>query len=111
MKAVFSGAQMLHAPRHFLSKGEIIAYPDSPERARALLSGARAAGAQIFAAREFDLEHFPLIHHKPYLDFLAESFEEYSKEPGAGRELLPSLRPLVRPTQVSSNILGRAGGT
>ena len=34
MKAVFSAAQLGHAPTRFLSLGKIVDYPDSPERAR-----------------------------------------------------------------------------
>jgi acetoin utilization deacetylase AcuC-like enzyme len=110
MKAVFSAAQLAHAPRHFLSKGNIIDYPESPERARLLLAGAKSAGAQIFAARKFDAEKLLAVHAKPYLELLEFGFDEFSKLADAGPELLPSLRPLVRPTQVSSHILGRAGG-
>jgi acetoin utilization deacetylase AcuC-like enzyme len=109
MKAVFSGAQLLHAPKRFLSMGEIVAYPDSPARARALLSGARGAGAQICAARRFDLAKLERAHSKPYLDFLSTAFDAWSALPGAGSELMPSLRPTVRPAQPAAHIMGKAG--
>ena len=54
MKAVFSAVQLGHAPSRFLSRGNIVDYPESPDRARVLLNGARQAGAQICAARRFD---------------------------------------------------------
>ena len=110
MKAVFSAAQLAHAPRHFLNQGKLVDYPEAPERARLLLAGAKAAGAQVFAPRRFELEDYVYVHTKPYLEMLENGFAEFSQIPGAGPELLPSLRPLVRPTQVSSHILGRAGG-
>ena len=39
MKAVFSAIQLGHAPSRFLSKGHIVGYPESPDRARALIPG------------------------------------------------------------------------
>ena len=44
MKAVFAASQLGHAPTRYLSMGEIVDYPETPERARRLLQGARAAG-------------------------------------------------------------------
>jgi acetoin utilization deacetylase AcuC-like enzyme len=109
MKAVFSGAQMYHAPKQFLSRGEIVGYPESPARARALLAGARAAGLQICAARQFEPAKLERAHSKPYLDFLASAFDEWRALPGAGPELMPSLRPLVRAARPATHIMGKAG--
>jgi len=109
MKAVFSAAQLGHAPTRFLSLGKIVDYPDSPERARRLLQGARQAGAQIFAARHFDPAKFNDVHLPGYLAFLDGAFEEWEEIEGAGPELMPSLRPVVRPMARSPHILARAG--
>ena len=53
MKAVFSALQLGHAPSYFLSKGHIVDYPESPDRARAL-SRRRTPGGSA------DLRHAPL---------------------------------------------------
>ena len=109
MKAVFSALQLAHAPTRFLSKGNIVDYPESPERARMLLEGARQAGAQIHAARRFDSDIFTTVHARPYLNFLQDGFAEWQQIEGAGPEMMPSLRPLIAPLVNSEHIMARAG--
>ncbi|MBI2719948.1 MAG: histone deacetylase family protein [Rhizobiales bacterium] len=109
MKAVFSAAQLAHAPTRFLSKGNIVAYPDTPERARALLEGARQAGASICASRRFDDTIYDGVHNLNYIEFLRNAFERWQEVDGAGPELLPSLRPVVPPEFRSNNIFAAAG--
>jgi acetoin utilization deacetylase AcuC-like enzyme len=109
MKAVFSARQLAHAPTRFLSKGQLTGYPDSPERLRALLEGARQAGAQICAAKQFDEDAFSNIHARRYLKFLKSAYEEWSKIEGAGPELMASLRPTYPSQMEPQHILGRAG--
>jgi acetoin utilization deacetylase AcuC-like enzyme len=109
MKAVFSGAQLGHSPSRFLSLGNIVDYPESPERARRLLEGARQAGSQILAARRFSEDTLSTVHLQAYLTFLRSAFEEWEQIAGAGPELMPSLRPVTRPFLRSKHILGRAG--
>lgn len=109
MKTVFAAAQLGHAPSRFLSLGNIVDYPDAPERARRLLSGARTAGAQICAARNYDSALLETVHQRRYLRFLARAFEDWSALPGSGPELMPSLRPLVDYERRPKHILAHAG--
>jgi acetoin utilization deacetylase AcuC-like enzyme len=109
MKAVFAAAQLAHSPTRFLSLGNIVDYPDKPDRARRLLEGARRAEAQIYAARTFETEVLERCHAREYLEFLEGAYAEWSQIEGAGPELMPSLRPLVAPTRAPRHILGRAG--
>lgn len=109
MKAVFSAVQLGHAPSRFLSMGKIVDYPERPERARALLEGARQAGAQICAARRFDPDVFTTVHKRPYLNFLRNGFEAWSKIEGAGPELMPSLREMIPALVVNDHVMARAG--
>ncbi len=109
MKAVFSGIQLGHAPSWFLSKGNLVDYPESPDRARALLEGARQSGAQICAARRFSEEAFGTVHNNRYLNFLKTAFEEWSQIEGAGPELMPSLRPMAPVLTEPVHILAKAG--
>jgi acetoin utilization deacetylase AcuC-like enzyme len=109
MKAVFAAGQLAHAPTRFLSLGNIVDYPDKPDRARRLLEGARLAEAQIYAARNYEMDVFERCHAQEYLQFLEGAFQEWSQIEGAGPELMPSLRPLVTPTRAPRHILGRAG--
>ena len=82
MKAVFSAAQLGHAPSRFLSKGHIVSYPESPERARALLEGARQAGADIFASRRYGEEAFLSVHNPRYVVFVLLDQPHGTKETG-----------------------------
>ena len=109
MKAIFSGLQLAHAPSRFLSKGHIVGYPESPDRARALLEGARQAGAQICAAKQFSEDGFTDIHAKRYLKFLKTAHADWAKIEGAGPELMPSLRPTYPALMEPQHIMGRAG--
>ncbi len=109
MKAVFSALQLGHAPTRFLSKGNIVAYPDQPERARVLLEGARQAGCDIHAARRFDASIYRGIHDEDYLSFLTNAFGTWQQIEGAGPELMPSLRPTLPPLVQSGNITAQAG--
>ena len=109
MKTVFSALQLGHAPTRFLSKGNIVSYPDSPERARALLEGAREAGTNICAARRFDETIFRGIHIKGYLDFLVGAFDKWRQIDGAGPEVMASLRPTYPALIRNENIMAQAG--
>ena len=109
MKVIFSGAQLAHAPSVYLRLGRLVPYPDSPERARALLDGARQSGGQIHAARAYDPKTFTIVHGMPYLRFLRTGFEAWSQIDGAGPEMLPSIRPIHRPPKPGHHILAIAG--
>lgn len=109
MKAVFSAAQMAHAPTRFLSLGNIVDYPEAPERARRLLEGARQAGADIYATRRFGMEPLKALHGPGYLDFLENGFAKWQELPGAGPELMPSLRQMLPSVMRPSHIMARAG--
>lgn len=109
MKAVFSAAQLGHSPTRFLSKGNIVGYPDSTDRARALLEGARQAGASIHAPRRFDDSIYRGVHADPYIAFLRGAFDRWKDIEGAGPELMPSLRAMVPPGFENDNIFALAG--
>jgi acetoin utilization deacetylase AcuC-like enzyme len=109
MKAVFSAAQLAHAPTRFLMRGRLVDYPEAPERARRLLVGARDAGATIHAARQFSAEHMSAVHSQAYLDFLESAWSEWSAVPDAGPELWASMRPHRPVEHQPRSVLGRAG--
>lgn len=109
MKAVFSALQLGHAPTRYLSKGNIVGYPDSVERARALLEGARLAGASICAARRQGAEGFGTVHDAAYLAFLRSAFARWREIPETGPELMPSLRPTIAHHNFGDHILAVAG--
>ena len=109
MKVVFSALQLGHAPTRFLSKGHITGYPESPDRARALLEGARQAGAQICAARRVDPGSFAAVHTPSYLNFLQDGFAAWQQIEGTGPEMMASVRPLIAPLVTSDHVMAQAG--
>ncbi len=109
MKAIFAAAQLAHAPKNFLSQGNVVSYPEAPERARRLLEGARQAGAEIHAARRFGSDKLVKLHTKSYVDFLETGFSHWKAIPGAGADMMVSLRPMVAPAFQSTHIVARAG--
>lgn len=109
MKTVFAATQLAHSPGQFLSKGKLIDFPEAPERARRLLSGAREAGATIHAARNFGPEHLSQIHTQAYLDFLQNAWAEWEALPDHGPELRVSMHPHWPVERIPRSILGRAG--
>ncbi len=109
MKAVFSANQLAHAPTWFLSKGEMVDYPESPDRARALMEGVRMAGANIFGNRKFAPTMYRRVHAQGYVDFLTQGFAAWKEVEGAGPELMPSLRPTILPLLKNESVLAQAG--
>jgi acetoin utilization deacetylase AcuC-like enzyme len=109
MKAVFNAVQLGHHPTRFLSYGNIVDYPDQPERARVLLTGARKAGAQVRASRSFEDAHLTAVHIPRYLKFLEQAHSQWSHHKGAFGEVMPSLRPVEPLARYPKHVLGRAG--
>jgi len=109
MKAVFDERQLAHAPSRFLSRGDFVGYPEAPERARLLLDGARSAGLAVVAPGALDAGALRSIHTARYLRFLETAYAEWSKLPGAGPEVMASVRPVERPARYPSDLMGRAG--
>ncbi len=109
MKSIFSGAQLGHEPSRFLSRGNIVDFPDVPDRARRLLEGVRKAGADVHAARGFDRQHFAAVHSWRYLEFLEKAWRAWKRGKGAFNEVMPSLRPVEKLARYPRDIVGRAG--
>lgn len=109
MKALFNAVQLQHAPTRFLARGHIVDYPESPERARILLDGARRAGAEIHASRSFETHHIEAVHTRRYLKFLQDGFRQWNRPKGAFPEVMPSLRPVETPARYPRHVTGRAG--
>jgi len=109
MKAVFNAVQLGHRPTRFLSFGNIVDYPDQPERVRMLLAGARKAGAEIRAARSFEDSRITAVHTQRYLNFLDTVHPRWTNRPAAHPEVVPSIRPVEPLAHYPKSPLGRAG--
>ncbi len=109
MEAIFSEIQNAHSPTRFLRYGAVVDYPESPERVRRLIAGARKAGLSFREPAAFDASHLQAIHTPRYLDFLERGPGEWGLLPGAFAEIAPSVRPVESPADYPAHILGRAG--
>lgn len=109
MKAIFSAVQLGHKPERFLSRGNIVDFPDQPERVRRLLDAARSARVDVHAARNFDDQHVAAVHKWRYLEFLEKAHKRWQRPKGAFNEVMPSIRPVERPARYPRHVLGRAG--
>jgi acetoin utilization deacetylase AcuC-like enzyme len=109
MKCVFDTAQNAHSPHRYLRFGNIIDFPESPERVERLLSGAAKAGLERMPPRAFDRARLETVHTARYIDFLEHGHRQWSAVAGAYPEMMPSIRPLEAPAGYPDDILGRAG--
>lgn len=109
MKCIFGEAQNAHAPARYMRYGRIGAFPESPERVTRLLEGVERAGLEVAPPREFPLQHLSAVHSARYLDFLEHGHGQWMQVPDADPEMMPSVRPVERPSGYPDNILGRAG--
>ena len=109
MEAIFSDIQNAHSPSRFLRYGAVVGYPESPDRVRRLIAGAKKAGLSFREPDKFDGSHLTAIHSHRYLNFLERGPDEWRQLPGAFAEITPSVRPVEKPSSYPSHILGRAG--
>lgn len=109
MKAIFDSIQLEHDPKFFLHKGKVTAHPEQPERAKRLLQGVTAAGADLHGSDMFDDEHILAVHPERYVSFLRDSYEYWSGLQGAAPEIVPNVHPVEQPATYPDNFLGRAG--
>lgn len=109
MKTIFSALQLGHKPTRYLSRGNIVDFPDQPERVRVLLEAARSAGGSVHATRSFDQQHLAAVHKWRYLEFLEKGYRSWKRGKGAFEEVMPSARPIEKPARYPRDIVGRAG--
>lgn len=109
MKAIFSEAQRLHDPKHFLSSGAPQPNPEQPARIDHLLAGARAAGCSVEAPREHGLAPIAAVHSAEYLQFLANIHTRWRRIPDASEEVIPNIHPDRRDFSYPASAVGQAG--
>ncbi len=109
MKAIYDPVQAEHAPSRFLFRGNIVDYPESPERVARLLDGAGRAGLELRAPAAFDRAHLLAAHSERYLDLLEHGPAQWAALPGAAAEMQPGTRPVESPAEYPRDIVGRAG--
>lgn len=113
MKVFWHEAQLRHAPRFFLARGETRANFEIPARAEALLASCQAMALDIAAPPPADRAALLTVHDAAYLDFVRDAFTVWSALPGTGPEVVanshPSPEMMANGAQMPEHIIGRAG--
>ena len=113
MKVFWHDAQLKHAPRFFLARGETRPNFEVPARAEALLTACRAMQLQIVTPDPTDRAALLSVHDPAYLDFVRDAFAVWSALPNTGAEVVanshPSPEMLANGARLPEHIVGQAG--
>jgi acetoin utilization deacetylase AcuC-like enzyme len=113
MQVFWHDAQLKHAPRFFLARGETRPNFEVPARAEALLASCRAMGLDIVAPTPADRAALLTVHDAAYLDFVRDAFGTWSTLPDTGPEVVanshPSPEMLANGARAPDHIVGQAG--
>jgi acetoin utilization deacetylase AcuC-like enzyme len=113
MKVFWHDAQLKHAPRFFLARGETRANFEIPARAEALLASCQAMGLDIVTPAAADRSALLAVHDAAYLDFVRDAFAVWSALPDTGAEVVanshPSPEMLANGARMPEHIVGQAG--
>lgn len=113
MKAFWHDAQLKHAPRFFLVRGETRPNFEVPARAEALLASCRAMHLDIVTPAPADRAALLTVHDAAYLDFVREAHAAWASLPNAGGEVVanshPSPEMLANGARMPAHIVGQAG--
>ena len=113
MKAFWDPAQLAHAPRFFLQRGQVRDNFEVPARAESLLAGCRALGLEVTAPAPADRAALEAVHPAAYLDWLAGAAAEWAALEDAGAEVVANVHPspemLATGARPPESTIGRAG--
>src|ERR1700722_4528710 len=118
MKVFWHDAQLKHAPRFFLARGETRPNYEVPARAEALLAACRAMRLDIVTPAPAERPGLLTVHDGDYLDFVREAHAAWllvpnAGVPNAGQEVVanshPSPEMLSNGARKPEHIVGQAG--
>ncbi len=113
MKAFWDPAQLAHAPRFFLQRGQVRNHFEIPARAESLLAGCQSMGLDITMPSAPDRAAMEAVHPADYLNWLEVAADEWAKMDDAGREVVANMHPspemLATGARPSDSVIGRAG--
>jgi acetoin utilization deacetylase AcuC-like enzyme len=113
MKVIWHEAQLKHAPRFFLLRGQQRANFEVPARAEVLLAACQAMRLEIVKPPQADRAALLSVHDAAYLDFLRDVHAEWSLLPDASEEVVanshPSPEMLTNNARMPDHVIGRAG--
>ena len=109
MKVVFSGDQLEHDPKSYLSSGTQSPNPERPDRANYLLRAALASGLEKVAPDDHGDGVIAAVHTSTYLTFLKNIYTRWSRVDGASEEVLPNVHPISREDGYPKSAVGQVG--
>jgi len=81
MKTYFHPEQLLHHPRSYLSRGQMRAPQEVPERAARLVAAARSLDFEVCEPADRGTASLAAVHDINYLRFLEEAHRDWKKMP------------------------------
>lgn len=108
MLVVFGEGHAQHAPKSFMTRGQVGECPEIPERAEAFLAAVRARGDTIEAPDDYGLAPASAVHSPDYLAYLESAWREWQAI-GGTPEVIPNVHPGRARGGVPTGIVGRAG--
>ena len=113
MKVFWHAAQLKHAPRFFLTRGQTRPNFEVPARAEALLASCQAMRLDIVTPRPADRAALLTVHDPSYLDFLRDAHADWSALPDTGEEVVANSHPSPEMrdngARMPAHIIGRTG--
>ena len=113
MKVFWHEAQLRHAPRFFLTRGQVQANFEIPARAEALLAACHAMRLPIVTPEPIDPGALSLVHDAAYIAFLRDAHDAWSRLPNAGPEVVANAHPpaevISGGAPIPTHIIGQAG--
>ncbi len=113
MKVFWHDAQLKHAPRFFLLRGETRPNFEVPARAEALLAACLAMKLEIVTPAAVERAGLLMVHDAAYLDFLRDAHAAWSSLPNTVGEVVanshPSPEMLANGARKPEHVVGQAG--
>lgn len=112
MKTFDTAGDARHAPRFFLTRGQVRPNFEVPARAEALRAALVAMGLSPQAADAAPRTALEAVHTPAYLDFLEQAHRRWAAYPGAAAEAVANIHPapeMLAQGAVPGGIVGELG--
>ncbi len=110
MKAILAETeQSRHYPERYLVNGMMEPNPEGPQRIALLKAGTAKAGFAIERPKDYGLDPIARIHSAPYLKFLSNAYERWSRIEGAAPFVTPNIHPNRAGLGYPDSVVAQAG--
>ncbi|WP_342359068.1 histone deacetylase family protein [Terrarubrum flagellatum] len=117
MRAFYHPDQALHDPQQYMRFGRVIAAKDLPARTEKLIGALKSRGVALERPAAHGVAPAAKVHTAPYLKFLEEVWDRWTKLPEKGPEVWPNTFPYwsgrpeepSRPPCPAEGLIGQMG--